>query len=382
TGAGAEPTVGLSAESPPPFAPLPHAISSGRPSACPPVRLAVTLGDPRGIGPEIAAKALAEAIDAEIVAIGAEDQIADVPAALRISVGTWGLGAGEHAPRGGAAADRQRAVRAGQLTGHAVERAVRLVQAGEVDAIVTGPAQKHALHLAGFPYPGHTEWLAHLAGDVDVAMMLAAESPADAGSAGGQPRGAGPGALARGALRVVLVTTHVPLRDVPALVTMDRVVRTGRITERALHELWGIAEPRLAVCALNPHAGEAGLFGDEDERVLRPAARMLGAAGPLPADTVFVRAMRGEFDAVLAPYHDVGMTAIKVAAFGEAVNVTLGLPFIRTSPDHGTAFDIAGQGRADASSMRAALELAARLARRRRVTAAGAAPSARDSTPA
>ncbi|HET7600806.1 MAG TPA: 4-hydroxythreonine-4-phosphate dehydrogenase PdxA, partial [Gemmatimonadales bacterium] len=201
-------------------------------------------------------------------------------------------------------------------------------------------AHKHALHLAGFPYPGHTEWLAHLAGGVEVAMMLAART-----------------------LRVVLVTTHVALRDVPALLTTERVVRTGCITQRALREQFAIPSPRLAVCALNPHAGESGLFGDEDERVLRPAAEALGAAGPLPADTVFVRALRGEFDVVLAPYHDVGMTAIKVAAFGEAVNVTLGLPFIRTSPDHGTAFDIAGTARADPSSMRAALELAARLAR-------------------
>jgi 4-hydroxythreonine-4-phosphate dehydrogenase len=208
-----------------------------------------------------------------------------------------------------------------------------------VDAIVTGPAHKHALHLAGFPYPGHTEWLAHLAGDVDTAMMLAADR-----------------------LRVVLVTTHVPLRDVPALLTSDRIVRTGRITERALRDLFGIAQPRLALCALNPHAGESGLFGDEDERILKPAAEALGAAGPLPADTVFVRALREEFDAVLAPYHDVGMTAIKVAAFGRGVNVTLGLPFIRTSPDHGTAFDIAGTGRADASSMRTAIELAIELA--------------------
>jgi 4-hydroxythreonine-4-phosphate dehydrogenase len=170
--------------------------------------------------------------------------------------------------------------------------------------------------------------------------------------------------LAAEELRVVLVTTHVPFRDVPALLTVDRVTRTGRITARALQEWFGIASPRLAVCAVNPHAGESGLFGDEEERVLRPAAEALGAAGPLPADTVFVRALRGEFDAVLAPYHDVGMTAIKVAAFGRAVNVTLGLPFPRTSPDHGTALDIAGTGRADPSSMREAIELASRLAGR------------------
>jgi 4-hydroxythreonine-4-phosphate dehydrogenase len=154
----------------------------------------------------------------------------------------------------------------------------------------------------------------------------------------------------------------VPLRDVPTLLSADRVVRTGRVTITALRDQFGIAEPRLVLCALNPHAGESGLFGDEEQRILAPAAKMLGAAGPLPADTVFVRAMRGEFDAVLAPYHDVGMTAIKVAAFGRAVNVTLGLPFPRTSPDHGTAFDIAGRGVADHSSMREALELAVRLA--------------------
>lgn len=227
---------------------------------------------------------------------------------------------------------------AGRIAAQSVEQAVRLALAGEVDAIVTGPVHKHALHLAGYPYPGLTEFLGHLAGDVDAAMMLAA-----------------------GALRVVLVTTHIPLRDVPMAVTSDRVVRAGRITERALHEWWGIARPRLAVCALNPHAGESGLFGDEDERVLRPAAELLGATGPVPADTVFVRAARGEFDAVLAPYHDVGMTAVKVAGFGKGVNVTLGLPFPRVSPDHGTAFDIVGKGVADPGSMRTALELAVEL---------------------
>jgi 4-hydroxythreonine-4-phosphate dehydrogenase len=279
-----------------------------------------------------------------VTVIGAEDQIAWVPAARRISVGAWGAGSGERLGGGAsAAAERARAARAGQLAGHAVERAVRLALEGEVAAIVTAPAQKHALHLAGFPYPGHTEWLGHLAGDVDTAMMLAVD-----------------------ALRVVLVTTHVALRDVPALLTTERVVKTGRITERALRELFGLSAPRLVLCALNPHAGESGLFGDEEERVLRPAAEQLGAAGPLPADTVFVRAQNGEFDAVLAPYHDVGMTAIKVAGFGRGVNITLGLPFIRTSPDHGTAFDIAGTGKADATSMRTAIEMAVTLAGEKR----------------
>jgi 4-hydroxythreonine-4-phosphate dehydrogenase len=304
------------------------------------VRLAVTLGDPRGIGPEIVARALIHPLDADITLIGAEDQLEGIAAATHLPVGTWGLGSGESSL---VAPGPSRAVRAGRITGHAIEAAARLALAGEVDAIVTGPAHKHALQLAGFPYPGHTEWLAELAGGVDVAMMLASDQ-----------------------LRVVLVTTHVALRDVPALLTQDRVVRAGRVTARALRDWFGIPDPRLAVCALNPHAGESGLFGDEEERVLAPAVAALGASGPWPADTVFVRAMRGEFDAVLAPYHDVGMTAIKVASFGQGVNVTLGLPFPRTSPDHGTAFDIAGQGRADAGSMRKALELAVQLGEKSR----------------
>lgn len=303
-------------------------------------RIAVTLGDPRGIGPEVAARALDAPLDAEITVIGAEEQVRAVKADHRIAIGSWGLGLGEGVP---AAPGPSRAMQAGRIAGHAIERAAAMALAGAVDAIVTAPIEKHALHQAGFRWPGHTEWLADLAGGVDVAMMLASDR-----------------------LRVVLVTTHVALRDVPALVTQDRIVRTGRVTLAALRDWFGIAAPRLALCALNPHAGEGGLFGDEDDRVLRPAAAALGALGPLPADTVFVRAIRGEFDAVLAPYHDVGMTAIKVASFGKAVNVTLGLPFPRTSPDHGTAFDIAGTGTADPSSMRAAIEMAVELGGKRR----------------
>jgi len=289
----------------------------------------VTLGDPRGIGPEVVERALARGgLRAALTVIGADDQIAALPSVRKVGVGSWG---------GGTRGEGEAAL-AGQLAAQSVEQAVRLALAGEVDAIVTGPVHKHALHLAGYRYPGLTEFLAHLAGDLDAAMMLAA-----------------------GALRVVLVTTHIPLREVPNAVTSDRVIRAGRIAARALTQWWGISQPRLAVCALNPHAGESGLFGDEDERVLRPAAEELGAAGPVPADTVFVRAARGEFDAVLAPYHDVGMTAVKVAGFGKGVNVTLGLPFPRVAPDHGTAFDIAGKGVADPGSMRAALELAVEL---------------------
>ena len=277
-------------------------------------RIAITLGDPRGIGPEVVAKVMQDPPEgADYVVLGPEPPIADLSAE-----------------------------EAGRIVGQSVEKAVALAMRGEVQAIVTAPAEKKALHLAGYRYPGHTEWLAHLAGDVPVAMMLVSDR-----------------------LRVVLVTTHLPLRDVPQALTTERVLSAGRITAKALKEWWGIEQPRLAVCALNPHVGEDGLFGDEDRTILEPAARQLGAAGPLSADTVFVRAMRGEFDAVLAPYHDVGMTAIKVASFGSGVNVTLGLPFIRTSPDHGTAFDIAGKGIADPSSMRAAVALAVKLAQRK-----------------
>ncbi|MGH7674747.1 MAG: 4-hydroxythreonine-4-phosphate dehydrogenase PdxA, partial [Gemmatimonadales bacterium] len=301
----------------------------------------MTLGDPRGIGPEVVAKALAQSpLDADITIIGPDDQVAGIPADRRVGLGRWGSGRRD----AGRVAAHDRALAAprsplpdlaGRLAGRGVEAAVALALAGDVDAIVTGPVHKAALHLAGYHYPGVTEFLAHLTPGAEVAMMLVT-----------------------GPLRVVLITTHVSLRAVPDLVTVEAVVRTGRITRAALARWWGLPQPRLAVCALNPHAGEAGLFGDEDERVLRPAAAAIGAAGPLPADTVFVRALRGEFDAVLAPYHDVGMTAVKVAGFGRGVNVTLGLPFPRTAPDHGTALDIAGKGVADAGSMRAALELA------------------------
>ncbi len=294
-------------------------------------RVAITLGDPRGIGPEVVEKTLADPpAEADYVVIGPEELISDLPGEhVIIGKGEWGKGKGNRGPEA-----------AGRLTGLAVEKAAQLALTRQVDAIVTGPAEKAALHRAGYRYPGPTEWLAALAGGVDVVMLLAS-----------------------GSLRVSLVTTHIPLRDVPDAVTLERVVQVGEITRGALVTWWGIDSPRLAVCALNPHAGEGGLFGDEDERVLEPAARMLEARGPLPADTVFVRALNGEFDAVIAPYHDVGMTAVKAAGFGTGVNVTLGLPFVRTAPDHGTAFDIAGKGIADAGSMREAVALAVRLAR-------------------
>ena len=286
-------------------------------------RLAVTLGDPRGIGPEIVRKAMADARVAaacDLVLVGPSG----VEVAPNVPVGAWHEADGE--------------TRAGQLAGLAIERAVAMAQAGEVQGIVTAPLDKHALLAGGYHHPGHTEMLSALTGAV-TAMMLASDR-----------------------LRVVLATTHLALRDVPAAVTAEAIADAVRITRAGLRDWFQIPEPRLALCALNPHAGDGGRFGNEDDLVLAPAARRAGIAGPFPADTVFVRALRGEFDAVIAPYHDVGMTAIKVASFGHAVNVTLGLPFPRTSPDHGTAFDIAGRGIANADSMVEAVLLCARIA--------------------
>lgn len=297
-------------------------------------RIAITLGDPRGIGPEIVRKALA---DARIRALavswlvvgptGTEQPVDD-------AVGAW-------EPSVDAVAD---AARAGGLAGRAVMRAADLALAGEIDGMVTAPLDKAALYAGGYDYPGHTEMLGARA-NVATTMMLASDR-----------------------LRVVLATTHLPLREVPKAVTHEAIVRAAQATRLGLQQDFGIAEPRIALCALNPHGGDGGRFGDEDARLLAPAARAAGIAGPYSADTVFVRAMRGEFDAVIAPYHDVGMTAIKVASFGEAVNVTLGLPFVRTSPDHGTALDIAGRGVASAESMIVAMQLASGLVARRSST--------------
>jgi 4-hydroxythreonine-4-phosphate dehydrogenase len=286
-------------------------------------RLAITLGEPRGIGPELVQAMLDD--DAigdvcDLLVVGPRGTEVDV----HESVGVW-------MPGGGAAL-------AGKLAGNAVVRAVELAQSGAVRGLVTAPIDKHALLLGGYDAPGHTELLAELTG-CPTAMMLASET-----------------------LRVVLATTHLALRNVPEALTADVLRESITLTRAGLQHWYHIAEPRIALCALNPHGGDGGRFGTEDTELLAPIAAEMGALGPFPADTVFVRALRGEFDAVIAPYHDVGMTAIKVASFGNAVNVTLGLPFPRTSPDHGTALDIAGQGIADSSSFRHAVLLCARLA--------------------
>jgi 4-hydroxythreonine-4-phosphate dehydrogenase len=310
------------------------------------MRIGITLGDPAGIGPEIAAKAIA---DPRVRA--ACEPILYGPADLSAF------------PAGQLSAD------AGRAAYDAIASAVADALAGRLSAVVTCPVNKEAFALAGLPWRGHTDLLAHLTGSEFVAMMFHS------------PR-----------LLVVLATVHVALREVPALVTRPLVERVVRLAARELPRFLGRvgqvgqvghaslpalapqpapapqpARVRLAVAGLNPHAGEHGLMGEEDERVLRPAIESLAASGidvrgPFPADTVFVRAMAGEFDAVVACYHDQGLIPVKMAAFGAAVNVTLGLPIIRTSVDHGTAFDIAGRGIADPGSLIAAILLAARLA--------------------
>jgi len=294
--------------------------------------IAVTLGDVRGIGPEIIEKALADdtvRASARFLLVGPSG----TPLEVDEAVGEW--------RRGGSGAA------AGTLAGRSIERAVDLALQGKVQGIVTAPLDKAALLAGGYDYPGHTEMLAALTRR-RVAMMLAATRPNES---------------MVNPLRVVLATTHLPLREVPAAVTENVIVDVAATTRTGLREWFGIDAPRIALCALNPHAGDGGRFGREDDEILTPAARRAEIAGPFPADTVFVKAMRGAFDAVIAPYHDVGMTAIKVASFGHAVNVTLGLPFPRCSPDHGTALDIAGRGIADPSSMIEAMLLAARIVR-------------------
>ena len=283
-------------------------------------RVAITVGDPAGIGPEIAEKAAA---DASVVAV-CEPVIYGPASERRFESGVLS------AESGRAAYD-------------AICDAVRDAQSGTVHAIATAPVNKLAFARAGLPWKGHTDLLGHLTGSPRVAMMFWSEP-----------------------LKVVLATVHVPLAEVPRLITADLL---RGVIDLAASELprFGVSSPRLALAGLNPHAGEDGLLGDEDERVLKPAVeaargRGIDISGPHPGDTVFVRASRGEFDAVIACYHDQGLIPVKLLAFGESVNVTLGLPIIRTSVDHGTAFDIAGKGVADPSSMIAATRLAARLA--------------------
>lgn len=284
-------------------------------------RVAITQGDPSGIGPEISEKAAAD----PRVRAACEPVLYVAPAEARFQPGRVSAAAGRTAC-------------------DTIARAVRDAQTGVVAAIATAPINKEALAMAGVPWRGHTEMLAELTGARRVAMMFYAEQ-----------------------LRVVLATTHVPIADVPRLLTGELLREIIGLAHAELPR-FGFPRPRLALAGLNPHAGEHGVIGREDQTVLLPAVESsrragIDIVGPLPADTLFVRAVRGEFDAVIACYHDQGLIPVKLVAFGQAVNVTLGLPIIRTSVDHGTAFDIAGRGIADPDSMVQAVLLAARLAR-------------------
>jgi len=285
--------------------------------------VAITTGDPSGIGPEIVIKAIraprvVQACQPVIYGPHSADALAVFPAGQVAAV-------------------------SGRAAYDSIVAATEATRAGRADALVTAPINKESFAAAGLVWRGHTDLLAHLCGVSHVAMMFWSER-----------------------LCVVLATIHIPLRDVPDALTERGLVEIIRLTARSLPR-FGHAAPIIGVAGLNPHAGEHGLFGTEDEAVIRPAvakaaAEGVNVSGPFPADTLFVRAARGEFDVVIAAYHDQGLVPVKLLAFGRAVNVTLGLPIIRTSVDHGTAFDIARQGVADEGSLVEAILLAARLA--------------------
>jgi 4-hydroxythreonine-4-phosphate dehydrogenase len=310
-----------------------------------PVRLALTAGDPAGIGPEIVARALAEGRLPRATYTVYTEASRFAQACAQVGIDAAGddrfrvvpISAGDPPAefRPGAPS-----AYTGRIAAESLEAATRDVLAGHADALVTAPLAKSALREAGVSHPGHTEYLAALTGVDAVAMMFVA-----------------------GPLRLTLATIHVPLADVPASITVEGISTVVRLTRECLVARASIANPSIAVLGVNPHAGEGGLFGDEETRVLEPTiASLVGRGwaveGPFPADSFFLRRAR-DFDAVIAMYHDQGLVPVKLLSDGKAVNVTLGLPFLRTSVDHGTAFDLAGTGRASADSLVAAIELAA-----------------------
>jgi len=317
------------------------------------------MGDPAGIGPEVVLKAVAEEEIRKIcipIIIGDAQLLAHTARTLDLQSGYDIVRKDEAFPDelnepliyhldniGGYIEPGIESGAAGKAAAGYIEAAVELCAAGSIDAMATAPINKRALFLGGYSFPGHTEFLAHLTGAEEYAMAFVAAN-----------------------LRIVLLSTHVPLSVAIRMVERDRLVKVINLTHRELQR-WGIERPRLAVAALNPHGAEGGLFGVEEASEIVPAIQAvhgmdeINVHGPFSADTVFLRASRGEFDAVIACYHDQAMIPVKCLSFGEAVNVTLGLPFIRTSVDHGTAFDIAGKGLAEHSSMMAAIKLAAEL---------------------
>ncbi|MDH4320704.1 MAG: 4-hydroxythreonine-4-phosphate dehydrogenase PdxA [Desulfobulbaceae bacterium] len=324
--------------------------------------IGITMGCPVGVGPEIILRLFAapgEGMPATVV-LGDADVLRRCAGELRIGVPVVDWQPGQAVPAAGvpvlslsslAAADC-RWGEPNRLTGLAmagyIEEAVRLLKAGALAGMVTCPIAKSALKAAGYGYPGHTEMLAELTGVDDFAMMLAGER-----------------------LRVTLVTIHCALHAVPGLLSVAAVERLIKITGQSLRDDFGIAVPRIAVAGLNPHAGEGGMFGDEEERLIAPAIAHCRAAGwqvtgPFPPDTVFFRAAGGDFDAVVCMYHDQGLIPFKLLHFADGVNVTLGLPIVRTSVDHGTAYDIAGKGLASPASLEAAVRMAAEIVGNRR----------------
>ncbi len=304
------------------------------------------MGDPNGIGPEVIVKAVYHpeiASSCEIVIFGDRgiiERAADntLPNINVIECSEFG-----EADLKPGFIDRK----SGQASLDYIRTAVESTMANEIDAIVTAPINKESTHLAGSEYPGHTEMLKDLTGAKEAVMMFEGSK-----------------------FKVMLVTIHEALSDVPSLITKERVLSTIKITQKALNKLFRIDQPKIVACGLNPHAGESGAFGREEIDQIIPAleeARELGIQidGPLPADTLFYYANQGKWDAVIAMYHDQGLIPFKMISFNDGVNITLGLPIIRTSPDHGTAFDIAWQGKADPSSMIEAIKVAALLAENR-----------------
>jgi len=323
------------------------------------------MGDPAGIGPEVIAKALAKKDVHRLcrpIVIGSgavlEKTIRSLGLPLRV-VSVSGHDTAPTSPRAVMILDpldrplgRFKVGHVSAETGASaatfILKAVRLAETGCLDAVVTAPINKEAVNLAGYRYPGHTELLADVTKSREVGMMIVG-----------------------GPLKIMFTTTHVAIRDLPDALTARGVERAIRLADRAMRDYFGVKKPRIGVAALNPHAGEGGLFGQDERKNILPAsrrARQMGiqASDPLPADTLFAKAVRGDFDAVVAMYHDQGLIPLKMAAFGTCVNVTIGLPIIRTSVDHGTAFDIAGKGVADCGSLLEAIKLAARLATQRR----------------
>ena len=324
---------------------------------CP--RIGITVGDPTGIGPEVALKAACSQEILSIctpVLIGAMDYLRHWAKLFDLQTNFHIIEAGSPFPHNPEIPliynlnnvpvllemGYEQAI-AGKAAGEYIEAAVELCLKGELDAMTTAPINKSALHLGGYNFPGHTEMLAHLSGTKDFAMSFVAPD-----------------------LRVALLTTHLSLADAIRQVKQEPLQNLIRLVDREMKR-FGFTSPRIAVAALNPHGGEGGMFGDEEATEMLPAVNHcrstdnIEVSGPYSGDTIFVRAAKGEFDIVISCYHDQGLIPIKCFAFGEAVNVTLGLPFIRTSVDHGTAFDIAGQGKAEHASMISAIKLAVEM---------------------